>query len=71
MGIKRKSMVCLSEEGAIIKEPSSQGKEELVWWERRGRGKREYIWTHTKAEHMMDSKENTLESVHLGPLMPC
>lgn len=39
MGVKRKSMVCLSEEGAIIMEPPSHEKEELVWWERRGREK--------------------------------
>lgn len=30
-----------------------------------------HIQTHTKAGHTMDSKENTLEPVHLGPLMSC
>lgn len=30
-----------------------------------------HIQTHTKAGHMMDSTENTLEPAHLGPLMSC
>lgn len=61
-------MVCLSEEGAIIKEPPSQRKEKLAPWERR-KGKKSI--RHTTAAHRMDSEENTLGRAHLGTVLPC
>lgn len=48
-------MVCLSEEGARIKEPPSQRKEELAPRERR-KGKKIHQ-THRTAGHRMESKE--------------
>lgn len=64
MGVKQKSIVCLSEEGAVIKEggagPGGRGRKGEVW-----------IRTHTEAGHRMDSKENAPEPAPGGPSVPC
>lgn len=51
--------------GATI---SREGEVSLMGGEEKGE---KHIQTHTKAGHMMDSTENTLEPAHLGPLMSC
>lgn len=61
-------MVCLSEEGARIKEPPSQRKEELAPRERR-KGKKSI--RHTELLGTGWRAKNPLEPAHLGPLMPC